>query len=193
MDIDDAFKLKLISFEQTKNLLLAFLPEERQLRAEKIFDDVTDENERIAYLRSTVIGLLIDDCARVFAENEETILEGRFSGALIDSVENRLRDAYNKVSKEAFAKVYKSQIVLDVELAGYRIISELLNCLLEAVFEPDKSYSKQLLRRIPSQYNVHSADSYERVMSILDYISGMTDVYALDLYRKITGMNLPSL
>ena len=30
-------------------------------------------------------------------------------------------------------------------------------------------------------------------MAVLDYISGMTDVYALDLYRKITGMNIPGL
>jgi len=28
---------------------------------------------------------------------------------------------------------------------------------------------------------------------VLDYISGMTDVYALDLYRKITGINLPGV
>ncbi|MBR5190185.1 MAG: dehydrogenase, partial [Paludibacteraceae bacterium] len=56
-----------------------------------------------------------------------------------------------------------------------------------------KAYSKQFLSRIPQQYNVSAESDYEKVQSILDYISGMTDVYALDLYRKINGMSLPTI
>jgi dGTPase len=78
-------------------------------------------------------------------------------------------------------------------LAGYKIISELLDILMKAVFEPEKAYSKQFLSRIPQQYNVAAESDYEKVQSILDYISGMTDVYALDLYRKINGMSLPTI
>jgi len=84
-------------------------------------------------------------------------------------------------------------MVLDIELAGYKIISELLDVLMAAVFEPEKAYSKQFLSRIPQQYNVAAESDYEKVQSILDYISGMTDVYALDLYRKINGMSLPTI
>ena len=90
-------------------------------------------------------------------------------------------------------KIYKSSIVLDVELAGYKIISELLDDLVRATFNPEKLYSKQLLNRIPAQYNTQATSVYERIMAVLDYISGMTDVYALDLYRKINGMSLPTL
>ena len=47
--------------------------------------------------------------------------------------------------------------------------------------------------RIPQQYETDAPTDYGRLMAVLDYVSGMTDVYALDLYRKITGMSMPSL
>jgi dGTPase len=65
--------------------------------------------------------------------------------------------------------------------------------MLDAVIHPEKSYSRLLLDRIPAQYETRADDAYTRILAILDYISGMTDVYALDLYRKIYGMSLPSL
>ena len=40
---------------------------------------------------------------------------------------------------------------------------------------------------------MQSESAYGRILSVIDYVSGMTDIYALDLYRKITGMNLPTL
>ena len=83
--------------------------------------------------------------------------------------------------------------MLDVELGGYKIILTLLDHLVEAVLNPSKAYSKQLLMRIPQQYETDAPTDYGRLMAVLDYVSGMTDVYALDLYRKITGMSMPSL
>ncbi len=193
MDVDDAFKLKLLSFEQTRDMLMAFLPEERQQRAGRIFQTVQDDNERVAYLRSTVIGLLVDECVRVFADHEDEILSGLFTGSLIGRVSGRCASAYRRMSSIAVERIYRSQMVLDIELAGYRIISELMDDLLSAVFEPEKSYSRQLLNRIPQQYEVRADSPYDRILSVIDYVSGMTDIYALDLYRKITGMNLPTL
>ena len=83
--------------------------------------------------------------------------------------------------------------MLDVELGGHKIILTLLDHFVTAVLNPEKAYSKQLLMRVPEQYETASASDYEKIMAVLDYISGMTDVYALDLYRKITGMSMPSL
>ena len=193
MDIEDAFKLRILSYEETKGLLMAFLPEERQKRAEEIFSLVDDQNEQIAYLRSSVVGILIDECAKVFIDHEEEILEGRFKNSLIKNLPAELYHAYQHASQVSVNKIYRSQDVLDVELAGYRIISELINDLIKAVFNPEKAYSKQLLKRIPSQYAVQSDTTYGKIMAVLDYISGMTDVYALDLYQKINGMSLPTL
>ena len=83
--------------------------------------------------------------------------------------------------------------MLDVELAGYKIIYELLDLFMTAVLNPDKSYSQLLINRVPGQYEVRHSAVTERIRGVLDYISGMTDVYALDLYRKINGQSLPMI
>lgn len=193
MDIEDAFKLKILSYEETIELLLSFLSDKRKQRAIDTFGMVKDVNEQIAYLRSSVMGSLIDACASVFVDNEERILTGTFDKSLVGSLPQPLRDAYSRAADLSVNKIYRSQIVLDVELAGYRIISELIDVLMSAVFNPNKAYSKQILNRIPSQYDVSSDTIYGKIQAVLDYVSGMTDVYALDLYRKLNGMSLPAL
>jgi len=193
MDIEDAHKLRILTSDETKNLFLGFFNAERRARRQETLLMVTDVNEQIAYLRSSVIGQLIEECSAVFADNETDILNGTFTSSLIKSLPQHSAEAYENCSKTAFAKIYRSQEVLDVELAGYKIILTLLEHLVAAVLSPDKAYSQQLLMRIPQQYETDSSTTYGKVMAVLDYISGMTDVYALDLYRKITGMSIPSL
>ncbi|MDR3652935.1 MAG: deoxyguanosinetriphosphate triphosphohydrolase [Paludibacter sp.] len=193
MDIEDAHKLKILTSEETKNLFLNFFDDKRKIRRQETMNMVTDVNEQIAYLRSSVIGQLIDECSAVFAENEESILNGTFIGSLIKKLPQHSANAYESCSKTAFAKIYRSSEVLDVELAGYKIILTLLEHLVTAVLSPEKAYSEQLLMRIPEQYETNSPTIYGKIMAVLDYISGMTDIYALDLYRKITGMSIPSL
>ena len=193
MDIEDAHKLRILSSETVKELFLNFFDDSRKLRIEETLKIVTDKNEQIAYLRSSVIGLLIDLCSAVFVKHETEILHGSFSSTLIKQLPDKQLNAYQLCSKTAIERIYCSPEVLDVELAGYKIILTLLDNLVNAVINPQKAYSKQLLMRIPEQYETASPTTYGKVLSVLDYISGMTDVYALDLYRKITGMNIPSL
>jgi dGTPase len=193
MDIEDAHKLKIISTDECIGLFLNFFADKKRERISNVMEMVGDTNEKIAYLRSSVIGLLIDECSRIFLDYEADILKGEFQGALINHIEERAREAYKECSKMAYARIYRSKDVLDIELAGYRIIGFLLDGLLDAVLNPDKEYSKLLKGRIPEQYETNAQDKYTRIQSVIDYISGMTDIYALDLYRKITGMNLPTL
>lgn len=193
MDIEDAHKLKLLTHEETKELYLLFFDEKRKKRIEEICRIVTDANEQIAYLRSCVIGALIKECTRVFIENEEQILEGKFEGALIKHISDPLRTAYESCSKVAYQKIYRSDLVLDIELAGFRVISTLIDLMINAVRSPEKAYSQLLINRISGQYNVNAPTLYEKIQAVLDYISGMTDVYALDLYRKIKGNSLPAV
>jgi len=193
MDMEDAHKLKIISTEECQTLLINFIPKDKQDRTIKIMEMLSDKNEQVAYLRSSAIGILIDECSNVFLENEENILQGDFTSSLIKKMSAPILEAYQTCSDLAFRKIYRSQDVLDVELAGYRIINFLLDCLLDAVENRKNAYSKLLIERIPEQYETDSEDSYTKVQSVVDYISGMTDIYALDLYRKITGMNLPTL
>ena len=100
---------------------------------------------------------------------------------------------YRECSQIAYKHIYKASDVLDIELAGNRIITVLLDKLIDAVLKPEKAYSQLLLNKVPGQYEMQSADTFTRIQAVIDYISGMTDVYALDLYRKINGMSLPAL
>lgn len=193
MDIEDAFKLRLLTCEETIGMLLNFFDEEKLPHIKRIMDMVDDTNEKIAYLRSSIIGLLVDECSRVFLENEESLLKGTFQSTLIKQVNPKAKEAYDLCSETAFKKIYKAKEVLDIELAGYRIFGYLIDSLTEAVTNQDRAYSKLLLKRIPEQYNTNAPSTYGKIQCVLDYISGMTDVYALDLYRKITGMSLPAV
>lgn len=192
MDIEDAYKLKILTYDETVELLMAFMPEKRE-RVERIFEMVTDYNERIVYLRTSVMGKLIDACAGAFVKNEAQIMSGHYLTPLINTIEQPLNDAYKNASEVAFKRIYSSSEVVDVELGGYKIISQLLEVLIEAVFHPEKAYSRQIINRVPLQYDIKNSNTYFKILAILDYISGMTDVYALDLYRKINGMSLPTL
>lgn len=193
MDIEDAHKLKILTTEETKELLMAYFDEKRQEHLRKTFRIVNDTNEQIAYLRSSVIGLLIRECTRVFLEHEQEILSGTFEGTLVKHISERPAGAYKHCSEVSLKKIYRSRDVLDIELAGFRVISTLLDLMVDAVTSPEKAYSELLINRVSSQYNIKAPALYERIQAVLDYISGMTDVFALDLYRKINGNSLPAV
>lgn len=193
MDLEDAHKLRLISTGQTKELMMSFLTEKERDHARQICSMVTDANEQVSYLRSKLVGILIQECAEVFISNERSILDGTFTGSLISHISDIPRTAYRNLSKISVDRIYRSREVVDVELAGFRIISTLLELMTDAVLYPDKEYSKLLIGRVSSQYEINGPDLYTKILAVLDYISGMTDVYALDIYRKINGNSLPAV
>ena len=193
MDIEDSHKLKIISFDETKELLLGFFDETDKKRIEKriIDEGITDDNEKVIYMRACVIGKLENCCARAFIDHEERILSGSFDGCLIDRIPEPQRTAYKNCTRLSARKIYKSKPVLDVELSGFKIMETLMEIMVEAAVHPDRFYSRQLISRVSSQYDIASPDLETRIMAVIDYISGMTDVYALDIYQKINGISLP--
>lgn len=193
MDIEDAHKLRLISDEQTMNLFLSFFEEGEQTRLRQRYTPDTDVDDKIVYYRSCVINALERACVSIFLENEQQILDGTFTGSLIDHLPPILHTAYQQCEHVAKTCIYRCHEVTDVDLAGYHIIYTLLELITDAVMAPDKAYSQLLLQQVPSQYEVCTMREGDRLMAALDYISGMTDVYALDLYRKINGHSLPSV
>ncbi len=193
MDIEDAFKLRLLSNEETQTLLLNFFDEETQKDLLKNYPEGTDNGDRIAYLRSCVINSLENACVDIFMTHETEILAGTFQGSLISHLPEHLKTAYKTCEQVAKSRIYSSKEVTDIDLAGYHIIYTLLELMTDAVLEPQKAYSQLLLGQVSSQYQLHAPRLADRIMAVLDYISGMTDVYALDLYRKINGHSLPSI
>lgn len=193
MDIEDAYKLRLLSYAEASSLLLRFYPEEKRKQLETNYPDVDDEGERIVYYRSCAINALERACVKAFLDNEEAILAGTFEGALIDHIEDVMREGYRHCAEVTRCKVYNSKEVTDIDLAGYQIIYTLLRLMTDSVCHPEKSYAKLLLKQVSSQYDICSDDIATRLMAVIDYVTGMTDVYALDLYRKINGHQLPSV
>ena len=191
MDIEDAHKLRILSDSDTKELLLAFFSSEEQERLRHAYHYETDMNDQIGYLRSCVINALESACVAVFCDAEEDILSGRFGGSLIDHLPRHLLSAYRACEEVARSRIYCCKEVTDIDLAGYHIIYTLLDLMTDAVMSPEKAYSSLLLGQVSPQYRLRAPRLYDRVMGVLDYLSGMTDVYALDLYRKINGHSLP--
>lgn len=193
MDIEDGHKLKLLSTEETIDLLTSLFNEERKEHMRKVMENVADPNEKIVYLRSCVVGLLVQECAKTFVEHENEIMEGRFEGSLIDNISPLPKEGYKRCSELAFKKLYRAGYVVDVDLAGIRIINLLLDKLTQAVLHPETNYSQLLLNKFPQQYDVHATTLFEKIQGVLDHISAMTDVYALNLYRQLDGISLPTV
>ncbi|MBP6528118.1 MAG: dNTP triphosphohydrolase [Prevotella sp.] len=193
MDIEDSHKLKILSFQETLDLLMGFFDDTNMASIQKRMeeDGVSDSNEKVVYLRACVIGKLENECVKTFIEHEEEILNGTFNGSLIDNISPIQREAYKVCEKVSYEKIYHSKPVLDIELSGYKIMETLMDVFIGAAINPDRFYSQQLIRRVSSQYDIHSDNLETRIMAVIDYISGMTDIYALDIYQKINGMSLP--
>ncbi|MBQ0068558.1 MAG: dehydrogenase, partial [Bacteroidales bacterium] len=116
-----------------------------------------------------------------------------FEGSLIDHIAPLAAEGYKRCSELAYTRLYRAGYVVDVDLAGNRIINLLLEKLIDAVMHPERNYSQLLLNKFPQQYDVHAASTYEKVQAVLDHISAMTDVYALNLYRQLDGISIPTV
>ena len=197
MDLEDAHKLKIHSFEQTRALLLGFFDsqtEQKQInRMNETLNLVADPNEQIAYLRASVIGKLVKQCVDVFGEKQQDIFDGSFQKALIDHVHPNSLAAIKEIKEVSIRNIYNDRSVVEIEISGYQIIGTLLEVFTEAVLQPKEGFSKKLLQLMPDQYGGNHISTYEKVQSVVDFVSGMTDLYALDLYRKIKGINIPGV
>lgn len=193
MDIEDSHRLHILRTEEVIDLFMNFFDPERKERKFVHTKRLADPNEQIAYLRSSVIGTLVTNCATTFAQKEQEILRGELKSSLIDNMDVSLKNAYQECSNTAWAKIYRAPHVADVEIAGNRILTYLMEVLTEAVLNPERNFSRLLLEQVPNQYDVNAPTVYGKIQSVLDHVSGMTDVYALNLFRKLNGHSLPAV
>lgn len=195
MDLEDAHKLQIIDNAETKQLFYDFFDADKNKNEidyiQKTFKQVTDRNEQIAYLRALVINKLVTETANIFWGNYTEIMNGEFSKSLINNLEGKSLSAMKNLKNISISRIYKHKSVVEIELAGFKIIGSLLEEFVDALLNPNTSYNKSLLTLIPEQFALDNKDLYINIRSILDLISGMTDEYALNLYRKIKGISLP--
>ncbi len=198
MDLEDAHKLKIIDYDTTARLFLNFYePAEDKEALDKIasvFRVVTDPNERIAFLRAGVINKLVHECAGVFAAEEEAILEGIYQRPLMKDVSSVSRIALGEIDQLSVDRIYNDRTVVEIEMTGFKILGTLLDEFIGAAVSPAAGFSRRLLSLVPEQYEPdEELGMYGKILSVVDFVSGMTDLYALDLYRKIKGISLPEI
>ena len=145
--------------------------------------------DRTAYLRAIAINALIDEAVTIFLKNEEAILNGDFKNSLLDKCKYEAQ--INDILKISIEKIYKSEEVLEKEVAGYKIIGDLLDVFTTAInnnFENNNSnYDNLLVNLMPEEYVSQSVSQYDRIMAVCTFVSRMSDSYAIRLRRKIFG------
>jgi len=198
IDFEDAHRLRIFSTEQVKETFLSLVALNQKEDISKVLNTIEllkeDANETISYLRAKAINYLTVRCAEVFMANRDLILSGDFQGDLIGNIEEA-QSVLGEIAGKSVAHIYNHPSVIKIELAGFRIMSGLVEDLVSASLTPkserDKMQSK-VISLIPEQYIFKETDSdYEKVMCLFDFIGGMTDLFALKLYRNLRGIEIP--
>jgi dGTPase len=197
MDVEDAHKLRILTYSETETLFLNFFHPQVDRQAidhiEGNLGLVSDCNERIAFLRAMVIGKLTKECAAIFISRLDEFMRVEQIVPLFHSLPEPSNIAMAQVKSVSQKKIYNDRAVIEIEIAGYKILGTLLEVFINAVVEPNDFLSKKLLMLVPSQYKNSDGSIYGKIQTVVDFVSGMTDLYALDLYRKITGIELPGI
>ncbi|MBK8701758.1 MAG: dNTP triphosphohydrolase [Saprospiraceae bacterium] len=192
IDMEDAHRIGILT---TAEVADAFLNTIRELtgdvkKIQQTLKSITDKNEKIAYLRAKCISALIQAAAESFSQNKEAILSGSWDNTLLEDavISSPSLAAIDRLSID---RIYDHHSVIEVEIAGYRVMSEILATFVEAELAPKKSaLQKKTLLLIPEQFRVPAGSTYERVLNIVDFIAGMTDGYATEMYRNFMGIEI---
>lgn len=195
IDMEDAHRLGIVSTKDCEELFFQLIRSENPdtARVEQKLKSITNENERISYLRAKVINALINKTLELYREHFSSILDGTLDCALLDlyKIEN---SALQHIEDFSIEKIYQHKAVVEIENAGYNVMYELLDHFIPSITKAKdqlKSYDKMALKLLPKQFK-YDGDStdYQKVLGVIDFVSGMTDNYATDLYRKIKGIDI---
>jgi dGTPase len=195
IDLEDGTNLGLVTLEETEALLIEIIGDQFDLNK---YNRIGSFKEKVSVLRAMAIQKLILECVELFIEKEEELLSGIFDLALTDHIDST--PVLKKIQRISFSKIYKSKPVIEREVAGFEVLKGLLETFVPAVLELKSArkiswYHTSLIKLLPTyeQDILTKAETlYEALLVLLDVISGMTDSYALSLYRNIKGISLPN-
>ncbi len=195
IDLEDAHRLGIIAHENClkvlKDLLASIAPQEKN-KIHSRLQGISNKNDKIAYLRAKAIHHLAEQCISCFIDHQEAIFSGNHTQALLDIVQ-QLHPTIKDIEEFSIENIYNHRSVIEIENAGYNVMYELLSHLVSPVIiskEKREKSEEKAVRLIPSQFLYEDQSVYHRVMGVIDYVSGMTDNYATDLYRKIKGIDI---
>ncbi len=190
VDLEDGHRVGRVSFEQVQQLLVPIAFQDGDA-ASPSYTALEDNAGRVEYLRARAIGVLIMSVVDAFKAHYAQLMDGTFEVALVDRC--AFAAQLHAISEVSRREIYSSPNVLQIEAAGFEILAGLLAKFVPAlVLEADarSSAHKKIVQIIPAQYT-HGATRYERLLGATDYVSGMTDSFALTLFRRLNGIEMP--
>lgn len=202
VDLEDSVDQKLIGVDEASTLLLPLAA--RIVRKADASKDFLGRS-RLEWFRSLAIQALVTECARVFENNIENILNGTLHTSLVSLSETKKE--YADIKDAVKRTAYRDRRVLEVEAAGFQVISGLLSFFVPALVANKFGRNKDeenLFLLFPEGYlqtpgttedriaAIEKLTTYQRLLAATDYVSGMTDSFAVDLYQKLSGIRLPS-
>lgn len=196
IDLEDAHRLKIISHQETVDHLLGLLDSfSKDTSTSTILnnlDKIVAPEQKVAYLRALVIHSAIKECVNTFMKHEKELLDGQLQEPLTNLFDSALNKKWRSLQSFSFKNIYGHSIVMEREMAGYKILQGLLEEFIEGLFLKNSMRSKQLSFLIPYTYkNIREENNlYANLRSILDFISAMTDQEAIDLYRLLKGIQV---
>ena len=195
IDMEDAHRLGIISTADCENLFMDLIKSVNEKDAKRSAEKLllfSNKNERISYLRAKVINALINKSTELYQQHFSEIIDGTLNKALLDIFKSE-SESFQEVERFSIEKIYGHRSVVEIENAGYNVMYELLNHFIPPIIKEKserKGFEKKALQLIPSQFIYEDGTVYEKVLGVLDFVSGMTDNFATDLYRKIKGIDI---
>ncbi|WP_311954591.1 deoxyguanosinetriphosphate triphosphohydrolase [Mucilaginibacter terrae] len=191
IDLEDAHRLKILSYDKIYELLMPLCNSSRM--ATWLEQEFEDEDAKVSIMRAKAINNLITTCSQIFIDNQANILSGTFNHGLTDALPEPFATPWRAISKISVEKIYNYQSVVQIEVAGYKVMGGLLEEFIPAVIHNNTHYHQKLVKLIPKQFISKNTDLYSKIQSVLDFVSGMTDLYAVELYRNIKGISFPAI
>ncbi len=183
-----------MSLSKIEELLFPLLEKASDSKtALKKYNKISDEGEKVGYLRAKAINVLIGEVVEAFKVNYESIMNCEFDDDVTKHIASV--EILEKHIKNANIELYNKQEVVEIEIAGFNVLGGLLKKFIDAIENPDFPLNRKILQNIPEQFKPKTANesnvTYENLLNITDYVARMTDSFALSLYRKMNGINLP--
>jgi len=194
MDFEDAFKLNIVSAQMINELFFGFFHGNQREKVNKRFHEINDENQKVQYLRAVVINYLVERVTTAFLNNEAELLAGTLDRPLMKLLPEADKAIIEEIDAFSRQKIYNHASVVEVEIAGHNVIGGLLDEFCTALACLEKPKSKKLLQLIPKQFAIIPENSfYSNLQSVVDFIAGMTDLYAVEMYKNIKGISFSQL
>lgn len=190
IDLEDAHRLKILTYKEVETLLLPLCNDDNMAGR---LAGIEDDDAKITLMRAKSISTLIGQCSNVFYSEQKSILNGDFNKSLMDQIDEPFLSVMKEIECVSIQKIYNYSSVVQIEVAGYKVMAGLLEEFIPAYLQNDSKYHKKLVELIPKQFLTHEKDVYAKIQCVLDFVSGMTDIYAVELFRKIKGISFPSI